>query len=117
VLAGDPQALLRVDGPGVRPLTGPQKDILELIHAGVREEQGPIPVRYEGRTGDNLVTLRLKELQKVLADLFGGAGRVGGRLEVRIHRVVGHSVLAEWKSRTEFGVNDACPSTSSDCRS
>ncbi len=117
VLAGDPQALLRVDGPGVRPLAGPQKDVFELVHPGVREEEGAVSLRHEGRTGNDLVALRLKELQKVLADFFGGAGGVGGRLEVRIHRVVGHSVLAEWKSRTEVGGTDACPSTSSDCRS
>ena len=33
VLAGDPQAPLVVDGPGVRALLGPGQDILELDHA------------------------------------------------------------------------------------
>ena len=86
VLTGDPQALLGVHGPRVGPLAGSQEDILELIHAGVREEKGAVSFRHEGRAGDLLVALLPKELQKLLPDFLGRTRRIGGGLEMRIHR-------------------------------
>ncbi len=85
VLAGHAEALLRVDGAVVRALSGAEKDVLELVHPGVREEQGTVALRHEGRTRDDLVGFLLKEAQELFADLLGGALNVGRSLEMSLH--------------------------------
>ncbi len=49
VLAGHAHTLLRVDGAFVRPLIGAEKDILELHHARVGEQQRGVPAGHERR--------------------------------------------------------------------
>ena len=42
VFARDAHALLRVRGAGVRAQVGAEKDVFELYHAGVGEQQGRV---------------------------------------------------------------------------
>ncbi len=102
VFAGNPQALLRVHGPRVRTLARPQKDIFKLVHPRICEEQSVVSLRHEGGTRDGLVALRLKKLQEVLPNLFGGARGIGGGLKMRIHWVVGESISGEQNTRTKL---------------
>ena len=69
VLAGDPQAALVVDRPGIRTGLGAGEDLLELDHAGVREEEGLVARRNEARAGDGRVAALLEELDEPSPDL------------------------------------------------
>ena len=72
VLAGDPQAALEVDGPGVAALLGPGQGVLERDHAGVDEQQGLVAGRHERRGRHDLVAALGEELHEPPADLGGG---------------------------------------------
>ena len=85
VLAARAQAFLRRASTYVIALLKPEKDILELIHAGVGEEQCRIVGRQQGRRTQTRVPLTLKVLQKSLANLISGHNNlsvVGGQLSV-----------------------------------
>src|SRR5690606_35650162 len=71
VLSRDAKALLRIYGAHIRTLAGAQKDILELVHPGIREQQSRISARHEGIAGHHLVAPLSEEAQELLADLFG----------------------------------------------
>jgi hypothetical protein len=72
VLAGDAETLLRGGGAGVGALLEAEEGILELHHAGVREQQRRVGARYQGRAWDAGVTALLEERQISLADLRAG---------------------------------------------
>src|SRR4030065_735249 len=67
-------ALVRVDRPGVRPVPGPEEDVLELHHSGIGEEQPGTPDREERGRGDNGVASLGEEIEKRAAYL-GSAHR------------------------------------------
>ena len=75
VLAGDAQAALVVDRPGVRALLGAGQDVLELDHARVREEQRLVAGRDEAGAGHDRVAALGEELDEAAADLGGGQRR------------------------------------------
>ena len=81
VLARDAHALLNRGRTLVWALLGANKDILELHHAGIDEEQRGVVRRHQGGTGDGAVASLFKEFKegpaKVGSFLFGrilGAG-------------------------------------------
>src|SRR5207247_9511378 len=80
VLAGHPEDPLVVDGAGVAPLLGPGEDLLELDHAGVREEESLVARRDEAGARDSGVAAVLEELDEAFPDL--------GRRERRDPRIV-----------------------------
>ena len=49
-----------------------KEDVLELHHAGIREQQCRIVAGDERRTRDNLVALPMEEFQKSAAQLVAG---------------------------------------------
>ena len=51
VFAAGPKAALYGHGPRVGTRLPAQKNVLELDHTGVGEQQGRIVVRHQGRTG------------------------------------------------------------------
>src|SRR5690606_28933867 len=71
VLSRDAKAPMRIYGAHIRTLAGAQKDILELVHPGIREQQSRISARHEGIAGHHLVASLSEEAQELLADLFG----------------------------------------------
>ena len=75
VLAGDAQAALVVDRPGVGALLGAGEDVLELDHARVREEQRLVAGRDEAGAGHDGVAALGEELEEPPADLGGGQRR------------------------------------------
>ena len=75
VLAADPHALLRGGRPPVVAALRAQKDVLELVHAGVGEQQRRIAGGHERRARHDAVALRAEVVEKALADL-GGRHRV-----------------------------------------
>ncbi len=82
VFATRADALLRIHRPGPRAASRAEEDILELIHAGVGEEQRRVVVRDDRAARDNGVAGPvLKEVQIGLAD-GGGAHAIGG---LRLH--------------------------------
>ena len=80
MLAGHPEDPLVVDGAGVAPLLGPGEDLLELDHAGVREEESLVAGRDEAGARDSGVAAFLEELDEAFPDL--------GRRERRDPRIV-----------------------------
>ena len=90
VLAGDPQAALVVDGPGVAALLGPGQGVLERHHPRVDEEQRRIAGRNERGGRHDLVAALGEELHEPPADLGGrqrGDPRVMAKLGARHRRV------------------------------
>ena len=65
-------ALLRGSGPGVVPGLEAEEDVLELDHAGVREEEGGILPGDERRAADDLVPAALEVAQEFLPYLVSG---------------------------------------------
>src|SRR5262249_3328577 len=76
VLAADAQHLLAVGRARVRPRLGTQKDLLELHHAGVGEEQAGVVRRHERRARDDGVTALAEVVEKALPNLVAGHYRV-----------------------------------------
>ena len=69
VLAGDPQAALVVDRPGIGAGLRAGEDLLELDHARVREQEGLVARRDEARAGHGRVPALLEELDEPSPDL------------------------------------------------
>ena len=68
VLAAGAHAFLRRAGAHVVALLDAQKDILELVHAGVGEEQRRIVGRQQGRRAHARMPVPLEVLQKSFAN-------------------------------------------------
>ncbi len=71
VLAAGADALLRRRGARVGTLVEAEEHVLELVHAGVREQQRRIVARHHRRRGDDGVALRFEELQEGRTDFCG----------------------------------------------
>ena len=91
VLAGDAQASLVVDGPGVRPRLGPDQDVLELDHPGIGEQQRRVTGRYQACAGHDGMPALGEELDEPAADLGGGQ-----RHDPRVWGLDG------WRHRTQW---------------
>jgi hypothetical protein len=84
VLAGDAQAALVIDGTRVGPRLRASEDILELDHAGVREQQRLVAGRHERGAGDDRMAALGEKVDEPPPDLGGGqrldpgVGFVGG---------------------------------------
>ena len=102
VLSAGADALLRVDDAAVLGRLGAEEVGLELVHAGVGEEQRRVVVRDDRRAGHERVAVLLaKEVDEVLADLGGGSGHDAAFLRCRPENVqAGHSTrrAAEMKA-------------------
>ncbi len=74
VLAAGADALLRVGGPLVGPRAGAEEDVLELVHAGVGEQQRRIVVAARrGDDGTKVWPCFLhEEVDELLANFIGG---------------------------------------------
>jgi len=72
VFAPGANAFLRRGGAHVVPFFTSEKNILELVHARIYEQQGRIVVRDQRRGGYHLVAALLEELQKTGAYIVAG---------------------------------------------
>ena len=73
MFAAGADAFLGVGGAGVGAFFLAEEDRLELVHAGVGEEQGRVVVRHDGGAGHEGVAVLLdEEVDELLADLCGG---------------------------------------------
>ncbi len=90
VLTGDADALLRVHGAGVVPPARAQEDVLELVHAGVGEQQrGVVEGDHRGAAHPPVAAL-FEEAEELFANLFGGHVQVSlGLVFSPPHRSVG----------------------------
>jgi hypothetical protein len=70
VFAAGPNAFLRTAGPGVVPVLQTEEQVLELVHAGIGEQQRRVILRYEVRTGDDRMASLNKKLQETFPDFF-----------------------------------------------
>ncbi|KFB74293.1 MAG: hypothetical protein AW09_000414 [Candidatus Accumulibacter phosphatis] len=68
VLAAGANAFLRSGRAQVRPFVETEKDVLELVHAGVGEQQRRIGMRYQRTRGNDLVAFGGEEFQELVAD-------------------------------------------------
>ena len=68
VLATGPDAFLGRDRALIRPLVKAEKDILELIHPGIGEQQGGIVARHHGTGGHDGVLLGFEVAKESFAD-------------------------------------------------
>jgi hypothetical protein len=68
VLAGDADALLGIGAARVLARSGPEEDILELVHPRVGEVEGRIPVGDHRCGGDDRVAALAEELEERLSD-------------------------------------------------
>ena len=71
VLAAGPDALLGGGRAGVVAPLPSQEDVLELVHAGVGEEQGRVALGHQGGAAHHAVPPLLEVLQERAADLVG----------------------------------------------
>ena len=71
MLAADPHALLRRRRTRIGALFLAQEGVLELVHAGVGEQQGRVLVRHERRARHDGVTVLLEVLQETTANFCG----------------------------------------------
>src|SRR5882762_2755758 len=98
VLAAGTDAFLRRGGARVVARLAAEEDVLELVHAGVREEQRRVAGRDEGRARHATMALRLEVLEELLADLIGGRHgallKSGDRNAVWDGFLSGHGVTA-----------------------
>jgi hypothetical protein len=67
MLAADTDAFLSVGGPFVRTATSSQKNIFELIHAGIGEEECWIVERHDRRTRHDRMPPLFEEAEKTPA--------------------------------------------------
>ena len=72
VLAGDADALLGVSRADVVSLSRTEKDVLELVHPCIGEQQRGVVLRKHRPGRDHLVASLTKELKEVLTDLLRG---------------------------------------------
>ena len=70
VLAAGAHAFLRRGGARVGALVEAEEHVLELVHAGVGEQQRRVVVRHQRAGGNDLVALGGEEVEELLAD-FG----------------------------------------------
>src|SRR5262249_7520374 len=68
VLAAGADALLRSGRTAVVALFEPEEDVLELIHAGIGEQQGRIVRGHERGASDHAVAARGEEVEKALSN-------------------------------------------------
>src|SRR5438046_2940985 len=68
VLSARANALLRACRARVRPLLASEKNILELVHSRIHEEQCRIFGRNQRRTFDDRVSALFEELEEAAAD-------------------------------------------------
>jgi hypothetical protein len=68
VLAAGADALLRGRRAQVGPLVEAEEDVLELVHAGVGEQQCRVVMWHERTRGNDLVALGFEEPEELLAD-------------------------------------------------
>ena len=71
VLAADAHALLDRRRPRVAARLEAQEDVLELVHAGVGEQDGRVVLGQEGRAPDDPVTALGEIVEEGLADALG----------------------------------------------
>ena len=64
MLAARPDALLRAGRTRVVPFFAADEHVLELVHAGVGEQERRIVGRYERRTGHDAVTVSFKMFEE-----------------------------------------------------
>ena len=102
VLAGHAQAALVVDGPVVRARLRAGQDVLELDHAGVREQQRLVAGRDEARAGHDRVAALGEELDEPAADL-GGGQRDDARVPVGMGVDIGRNGTQRTVSRRPQG--------------
>ncbi len=69
VFAAGADAFLRGGGAGVIARFEAQEDLLELVHAGVGEEQRGVVCRHEGRTSNGTMAFAGEIIEKFLANL------------------------------------------------
>src|SRR2546422_8237190 len=69
VLTAGTHAALRGDGAHIRTPINAEEYVLELVHAGVGEEQSRIVARYERRRGHDGVSFRREVVEKYLTDV------------------------------------------------
>ncbi len=70
VFTADPDALLAVSGAGVVGLCHAEKDVLELVHAGIDEQQRLVADGNNGHTGDKPMAPVLEEVNERTSDFF-----------------------------------------------
>ena len=88
VLAAGADALLAGGGAAVGPLVEAQEHVLELVHAGVGEQQRRVVARHHRRAGHDGVALALEVVQEGGADLGGFHGGPGRKWTVEGRRGV-----------------------------
>ena len=86
VLAAGADAFLRRGRPRVRPLVEAEEHVLELVHAGVGEQQRRVVARHHRARRHDGVALALEELQEGLADVGGFHGNAFGRTVDAVRR-------------------------------
>ncbi len=72
VLAAGAHAFLRGGGAPIGPLLDAGKDVLELHHAGIGEQQGRIVARHQRARRHDFMPVRREIIEKRAADVVGG---------------------------------------------
>ena len=103
MLAADPHALLRRGRAGVVALLAAEKDVLELVHAGVGEEQRRVVAGEQGTARHDAVAVLLEVLQEGRANFTGMHLSIVIALPGRHHLSGGRFLLARRSAQREGG--------------
>ena len=87
VLAAGPHAFLAAGRHVIGAFLAAEKNVLELVHAGVDEKQRRVLGRNQRRTLDNRVAAVRKKLQELPPNFIAVHGAVLFPLEWRTHRI------------------------------
>jgi hypothetical protein len=89
VLAAGADAFLRVGGAGIRRLLGAQEVRLELVHAGVGEQERLVAARHHRRgRHERVAVLLAKKVDELLANLVGGRHGRSSKRRLRLSETV-----------------------------
>ncbi len=126
VLSARAHAFLRRRRPVVIALLQPEKNILELIHPRIGEEECRVAVRHQRRAANAAMSLALKKLEKRLADLIPAPLQIGlvaaqftlvcQLVVVRKRRRLDHETLAH-RVQSEKGIIASARRLNQQCRS
>jgi hypothetical protein len=90
VFAANANALLRGGSPFVVADGAAEKDIFELVHPRIIEEERRVVMRHDGRRGDDCMSAVLKIFEETAADLLGLHRNLMKTLVQKVYHIPDH---------------------------
>src|SRR3954463_5853359 len=112
VLAADAHALLGGGGARIAARLAAEEHVLELVHAGVGEEERRVLMRHERRTGNDAGRVAFEKGKERRADLSGGHEAIlAGRCRACFRLRQGYGGTSREARPTGRGAGEAGPAS------